>query len=136
MGGRLLDFSVVLNFITRKVMCVGWGTGKYLKVCAGPWGGRHKSNISVLPVRFSQSSNTLHIYFLAVKFINRLKSTSIFVTVYSFCKSLTLYELGEIQPFEVFSSLLLQTLTFSFHYRDRLYPQMMFIPCQKGYTMG
>ena len=33
-GKKLLDFSVVLNFITRKV-CVGWGTGKYLKVCLG-----------------------------------------------------------------------------------------------------
>ena len=40
-GKRLLDFSVVLNFITRKVICVGWGTGKCLKVRLGicPWHG-------------------------------------------------------------------------------------------------
>ena len=51
--------------ITRKLICAGWGTGKYLKdVQAFDPSGRPKSNILMLPVRFSQSPSTIKINFL------------------------------------------------------------------------
>ena len=67
---RQLDESHIViteKHITRKLICVGWGTGKYLKDCSGilPEWQRHKPNILMLPVRFSQSPGTIKINFLA-----------------------------------------------------------------------
>ena len=60
--------SITEKHITRKLICVGWGTGKYLKDCSGIWPEwqRHKSNILMLPVRFSQSLSTIKIIFFCI----------------------------------------------------------------------
>ena len=85
--------------ITRKLICVGWGTGKYLKdVQAFDPSSRHKSNILMLPVRFSQYPSTIKKIFFAVKFINRLKSTSLLLTVYSFLQQFNPISAGGNPP--------------------------------------
>ena len=77
---KKLDKSHILiteKLITRKLIRAGWKTGEYLK----DWQTQVKYIYLMLPVRFSQSPGTIKINFLAVKFINRLKSTSFFLTL-------------------------------------------------------
>ena len=81
------------KFHHKKLICVEWGTGKYLKVCLSICprvAGTSQIYQTVLPVRFSQTPNTIQINFLAVKFINKLKSTSLFLTEDSFLQHLIL----------------------------------------------
>ena len=85
--------------ITRKLICVGWELRNTLKIVqAFDPSGRQKSNTLMLPVRFSQSPSTIKINFLAVKFINRLKSTSLFLTVFRFLQQFNPISAGGNPP--------------------------------------
>ena len=81
--------------ITRKPICVGWELGNTLKIGqAFDPSGRHKSNI--LTIKHNKDN------FFAAKFINRLKSTSLFLTVYRFLQQVDPISAGGIHPLEVF----------------------------------